>query len=146
MLVHTEHEAVAIIRDENFESYVRQAQNGSYWYANLVKESEHEYRHFMLLHWCSKKNGRNHYISPTSNASKIWEKHILDSAKYRNFCQRLVGEYIDYFPEYRIGSFEYMTGLREAEFLQKYHLLTLGFSPVYVRNNFSQDRPFPISL
>mgnify|MGYP001367666744 CR=1 FL=1 len=54
MLIRTESEAVAMIREANFEEYIRQAQNSSNWYSSLVKESEHEYRHFLLLHWCSR--------------------------------------------------------------------------------------------
>ncbi|MCB9815585.1 hypothetical protein H6785_03355 [Candidatus Nomurabacteria bacterium] len=143
MLIRTESEAVAMIREANFEEYIRQAQNSSNWYSSLVKESEHEYRHFLLLHWCSRINGRNHFISPTTNACKIWEKHILDSVKYRKFCQGLIEGYIDYYPTYKVGSAEYMAGLREAEYLQKYYLSTFGFSHVYIRNTDVMSPPFP---
>ncbi|MCA9360845.1 hypothetical protein KC730_03055, partial [Candidatus Kaiserbacteria bacterium] len=74
---------------------------------------------------------------------KIWEKHILDSVKYRKFCQGLIEGYIDYYPTYKVGSAEYMAGLREAEYLQKYYLSTFGFSHVYIRNTDVMSPPFP---
>lgn len=37
-------------------------------------------------------------IVPSKEIDKVWHAHILDTAKYREDCQRVFGRFVDHFP------------------------------------------------
>jgi hypothetical protein len=51
-------------------------------------------------------------IVPSKEIDKVWHAHILDTAKYREDCQRVFGRFVDHFPYFG------MRGEEDAKNLQ----------------------------
>jgi hypothetical protein len=52
------------------------------------------YRQFLILNLLYP----NRSIVPTSGIDEVWHTHILDTAKYRDDCDRIFGRFLDHFP------------------------------------------------
>lgn len=52
------------------------------------------YRHFLKL--CALYPGMT--IVPTRQLDQVWHAHLLDTAKYRDDCERVFGRFLDHFP------------------------------------------------
>ncbi len=66
------------------------------------------YRYFLVLN----EIYPNISIVPSKEIDKVWHTHILDTAKYREDCERIFGRFIDHFPYFG------MRGEEDAKNLQ----------------------------
>ena len=55
---------------------------------------EQEYRRFLALHLMFPDED----IVPCKIVDEIWHQHILDTAAYREDCDRIFGRFLDHFP------------------------------------------------
>ncbi len=66
------------------------------------------YRQFLMLHLLYPTKA----LVPTRIIDAIWHAHILDTAKYREDCERIFGRFLDHFP---------YLGLRGEEDVRNWH-------------------------
>ena len=76
---------------------------------------EQEYRRFLALHLAYP----DAEIVPCKLVDHIWHQHILDTAAYRNDCDRIFGRFLDHFPYFG------MRGEQDAQDLADAYVLTL---------------------
>jgi len=60
-------------------------------------------------------------IVPTKEIDKVWHAHILDTAKYREDCQRVFGRFVEHFPYFG------MRGEEDAKNLEKTYQTSRAF-------------------
>jgi hypothetical protein len=59
-----------------------------------VTESIEQYRRFLYLYHLYP----DRIIVPSREIDRVWHTHILDTAKYREDCELLFGQFIDHWP------------------------------------------------
>lgn len=52
-----------------------------------------------LRFWALKKTYKDKHIIPSLYLDKLWHLHILDTKKYREDCERLLGAFWDHSPQ-----------------------------------------------
>lgn len=68
------------------------------------------YRYFLVLN----EIYPNISIVPTKEIDKVWHAHILDTAKYREDCERVFGRFVDHFPYFGMRGEEDAKNLQAA--------------------------------
>ena len=76
---------------------------------------EQEYRRFLALHLAFPESD----IVPCKLVDEFWHRHILDTAAYREDCDRIFGRFLDHFPYFG------MRGDKDAEALHSAYADTL---------------------
>lgn len=104
MAAETKAEAIGEISAIELGHYADRALRDGRLESEQVDFALREYRQFLLLIWVNKKSRGREFIVPTERADQIWHEHILDTAFYRAFCDRLVGRYIDHTPGLEKGT------------------------------------------
>jgi hypothetical protein len=59
-----------------------------------VTDAIEEYRRFLFLYHLYP----DRIIVPSKEIDRVWHTHILDTAKYREDCELLFGQFIDHWP------------------------------------------------
>ncbi len=77
---------------------------------------EQEYRRFLAVHLAFPEMD----VVPCKLVDEMWHRHILDTAAYREDCQRLFGRFLDHFPYFG------MRGPEDAEALEGAYVETLA--------------------
>jgi hypothetical protein len=77
---------------------------------------EQEYRRFLALHLAFPDID----VVPCKLVDEMWHRHILDTAAYREDCQKIFGRFLDHFPYFG------MRGPEDAEALNDAYAQTLG--------------------
>jgi hypothetical protein len=77
---------------------------------------EQEYRRFLALHLAFPDVD----VVPCKLVDEMWHRHILDTAAYREDCQKIFGRFLDHFPYFG------MRGPEDAEALNDAYAQTLG--------------------
>lgn len=71
---------------------LQQAQELYHWTPDYAKRVAVEYMRFLFL------RSQNAALSPSNEIDKLWHQHILNTKRYRNFCQQHFGKFIDHDP------------------------------------------------
>ena len=69
-------------------------EDGQGWSAEKTYKLIELYRYFLVLN----EIYPNISIVPTKEIDKVWHAHILDTAKYREDCEKAFGRFVDHFP------------------------------------------------
>jgi hypothetical protein len=73
--------------------------NGKAW---TLEQTTHEIQQYRRFLWLSYRYPQ-YTIVPSLTVDHIWHQHILDTAKYREDCQTLFGEFKDHWPFFGVG-------------------------------------------
>ena len=73
---------------------VKLSKDEPHWSLDHACRVEKEYRRFLLL--CKLEPKQT--IVPSKAVDTMWHAHILDTAKYREDCERYFGRFLDHFP------------------------------------------------
>ncbi len=121
------------IESHNLEIAVAHAKK--YFGLELQDESQAiaEYQHFMYLAYWKRRLFGTFSVVPTHLADKIWHGHLLDSADYRGFCERVVGEFIDHHPAGRRTREDHLYATGQTKMLHDEYGAE-GFCPDYLGN------------
>jgi hypothetical protein len=57
-----------------------------------------QYRRFLFLHHRYPEQP----LVPSQEIDRVWHTHILDTAKYREDCELLFGQFIDHYPYFGV--------------------------------------------
>jgi hypothetical protein len=77
-------------------------EDGQGWTAERTYKLIELYRYFLVLN----EMYPNISIVPTKEIDKVWHTHILDTAKYREDCEKAFGRFVDHFPYFGLRSEE----------------------------------------
>lgn len=69
-------------------------EEGQGWTKEEATQAINKYRRFLLINYLYP----DQQIVPTPEIDRVWHTHILDTAKYREDCQVLFGQFLDHFP------------------------------------------------
>ena len=69
-------------------------EEGEPWSLLRATQAIEQYRRFLFL----SKHYPNHRIVPSREVDQVWHNHILDTAKYREDCDTLFGQFMDHWP------------------------------------------------
>jgi hypothetical protein len=73
--------------------------DGKAW---TLEQTTHEIQQYRRFLWLSHRYPQ-YTIVPSLAVDHIWHQHILDTAKYREDCQTLFGEFKDHWPFFGVG-------------------------------------------
>jgi hypothetical protein len=100
---------------------------GEGWSEDQAFTGVEEYRRFLFLTAI-----RREIIVPTTFIDTVWHTHILDTAKYRDDCQNILGYFLDHFPYFGLrgdddrealdSSFRETAGIYEEVFGSSYYV------------------------
>lgn len=76
-------------------SKLESKEHGEGWSSERCKNAEKEYRRFLYL---NKVNQAQGCIVPSPDADKLWHHHILDTRKYQEDCERVLGFFLHHYP------------------------------------------------
>ena len=69
-------------------------EEGQGWTLEQATDAIEQYRRFLLLNHLYP----NQQIIPSREIDQVWHTHILDTAKYREDCEQLFGQFVDHWP------------------------------------------------
>jgi hypothetical protein len=69
-------------------------EEGKGWTLEQATRAIEQYRRFLFLNHLYP----NHQIVPSREIDRVWHTHILDTAKYREDCEHLFGQFVDHWP------------------------------------------------
>lgn len=69
-------------------------EEGQGWTLTQVTTAIEQYRRFLFLNYLYP----DQQIVPSREVDRVWHTHILDTAKYREDCDQLFGQFIDHWP------------------------------------------------
>lgn len=69
-----------------------------------------QYRRFLFLH----HRYPSHPLVPSLEIDRVWHTHILDTAKYREDCEKLFGRFVDHYPYFGINGADDRQALEAA--------------------------------
>lgn len=69
-------------------------EDGVIWSIEQVTQAIEQYRLFLILNYLYPEK----IIVPSQIIDRVWHFHILDTAKYREDCQIIFGQFIDHYP------------------------------------------------
>jgi uncharacterized membrane protein YgcG len=119
MAAKTQSEAVQLLRNVNLVPFIRKAlEHGSLKNADVTKAVA-EYQQFMLLIWANEQKGSPEMVVPTILADTIWHEHIQFTRNYREFCNDLVGRFIDHVPGLEKGTEKFNKAVEHTRNLQR---------------------------
>ncbi|NEP17321.1 MAG: glycine-rich domain-containing protein-like [Leptolyngbya sp. SIO4C1] len=85
-------------------------EEGEGWSLEQVTRAVEHYRRFLFLNHCYPERA----IVPSREIDQVWHTHILDTAKYREDCDRLFGQFMDHWPYFGMRSAEERAQLNTA--------------------------------
>jgi hypothetical protein len=101
-------------------------EEGMGWTAEACDEVEVEYKRYLAL----KRAYPDREIVPNQPVDKFWHYHILDTLKYAEDCQAILGYFLHHFPYFGmngpedeqalVDAFDDTTALYEAAFGEPY--------------------------
>lgn len=97
-------------------------EEGKGWSLEKADEMVARYRQFLELALIYPDKS----IVPTKDIDEVWHTHILDTAKYREDCNKIFGRPLDHFPYFGIRGEEDEKQLKNA-FQEAVELLMLHF-------------------
>jgi hypothetical protein len=69
-------------------------EDGEAWSIEQATKAIEKYRLFLILNYLYPDK----IIVPSKAIDRVWHTHILDTAKYREDCHILFGQFMDHFP------------------------------------------------
>lgn len=84
--------------------------DGPKWDRAKIELVEKQYRRFLILNL--KNNGRK--IVPNKEIDAFWHRHILDTMKYAEDCQKIFGYFLHHFPYFGMRGEEDAKNLQQA--------------------------------
>jgi hypothetical protein len=70
------------------------SEDGQPWSIEQARQAIEKYRRFLILNYLYPDK----IIVPSRTIDRVWHTHILDTAKYREDCRILFGQFMDHFP------------------------------------------------
>jgi len=85
-------------------------EEGEAWSEEKLDLAEQEYRRFMALCLAYPDEA----IVPCALVDQMWHQHILDTAAYRDDCDRVFGHFYDHYPYFGLNGPEDAANLERA--------------------------------
>ncbi|MBL8777066.1 MAG: hypothetical protein JNK12_14075 [Acidimicrobiales bacterium] len=99
-------------------------EEGEPWEQAKLDVAEAEYRKFLALNLAYPDEA----IVPCRLVDQLWHQHILDTAAYRDDCERLFGFFFDHYPYFGLNGPEDAANLQRA-YNVTVELYELNFGP-----------------
>ncbi len=80
------------------------------WSLEQITHAIEQYRLFLILNYLYPQNA----IVPSQIIDRVWHFHILDTAKYREDCQTLFGQFMDHYPYFGMNDESDRQSLKRA--------------------------------
>lgn len=132
MRARNQREAVQVVANLNMDKFVDRAIAHGDLKRDQVERAKIEYRQFMLLIWLNESAGHTQLVVPTVLADAIWHEHIMFTREYREFCENLVGKFIDHVPGLEKGTEPFNRAVVHTRELHRKHSDTTTFAPNYL--------------
>lgn len=114
------------------------SEDGDGWTVEKTDKLIERYRAFLALNELYKD--ADFSIVPSKEIDEVWHTHILDTAKYREDCEKVFGRFIDHFPYFGLRGNEDEKNLHEAyEVSRALYKLHFDFDPRSSVNENSAD-------
>jgi len=124
-------EAKKLISELDIKPYIDKALEHGTLSSSDSAQAMDDYRHFLLLLWLNITLSNGEFIVPTERADAIWHEHILFTKEYREFCNALVGHFVDHVPGLEKGSEPFNKAVEHTRSVNRDYGSD-GFTPMYL--------------